>query len=1263
MAKKDFPPRPDKEKADPLEQALAGSGIPDQYRNFARGLTGLSSADRESQMASMAGVNADFAEVETQNSIRSFLSSYDQMVPRRESSTETSVNEVVLSSQEDEPLSSMRGAVKAATERLAKKTQPKVSEGPGAIGGTGFRGRERNPRISLGYKGYRMGDIVMAKRSDGSVEYDWQFMHQRLDTGEIVLRKKTEDGKIIEKEIMPNDFNETQKLPRPRTESQTDARPPAEEEALSPKEEQESAAPVEERRPASPEDQLTAEPEAEKSSQDSGNPTSPKFRPAFWSKDWVEAKEVWKNVFRDATIGYDAEAWAESSDGPGAEKLLHGVNDLIIGLTSSRISSETLKKYSVRIHTDGPTRVFGDTVRVSAETLMKRGPQEIAELLAGQIDEVGNEQTEISGSENKKETAVPEQREGPAAHIGDFVVWETNGTLRFKEPLQIKRIEEDPKSKKPFAFFDEFLTGVPVNELVVSERVVESEQSKTKEVLRRSDINEAENGDFSAAAQRLLRENGFREGNKVIFFAEREREGVLEKDSDGSLKIRDAKGLPWGITAILSASNSYIRRPDIAVGQTKDDFLEPEHESQNPTPNSDTDVEVGTKNRVEQQPINLDAAREAYVKAYGEYNEKHGRQTGNIFNIGGDLSALQAARAVYDAAWKAAAEAGQKELLGGFEEREGGTEIIQARIRGQLQKTFVIDEEKTLAGMKASRELPPQEEKWYKQAWTAYARLPQWQRIAISTAIGAGVALGGGAIAGTALTGAWAGGWALRRASSLSASFGLGAATAPVFAAWDKTFGKKGTKEYKIEKMASVAGNVSDSLENWASEYQRILEETAHREEKQMYLRAAIAAIAGAATSIGFGAAFAHDVPATGGGAGVDHAATSGAHAGPPEHVAPADIRIDKDSSLWKTVEGQLKGKNPDFDHLNPEQQTYVISSLSHDEIRNLGLQTPDHLPAGFKIDPNVFNDDHLKSVLDHARHLTAGQEHNIAANNEAILREHQAYPHEQMTTGRVAQIISAREHPAPLPQTESVLPGDAIISEHAVTSMPLAAHDIPVAAAVPENLTPAGFERSLQSWSFDAAQGQQMIERLQDVGHASPADIHHLLLMAAQKVGDSHPVNINPADTAAVARQLKDYMVIYPEARPLGFTSYDQWAGISGLSMKKFLDEATVAPRAGDIRSALQHTFFHRGVHIQELLRNGKLHKVPLADYHLALARALHNAASNPPAGTTVGDFIAEHHAAMGDHIANAKGQIEAILHNAAQGSKSINSNDILNR
>lgn len=66
--------------------------------------------------------------------------------------------------------------------------------------------------------------------------------------------------------------------------------------------------------------------------------------------------------------------------------------------------------------------------------------------------------------------------------------------------------------------------------------------------------------DYDDPMNCLILDNGFKEGDKVIFFAEKERRGVLEKMQSGTFTIRDEKGNPWGIQGLLMHLEGYIKK-------------------------------------------------------------------------------------------------------------------------------------------------------------------------------------------------------------------------------------------------------------------------------------------------------------------------------------------------------------------------------------------------------------------------------------------------------------------------------------------------------------------------------------------------------------------------------------------------------------------------------------------------------------------------------------------------------------------------------
>lgn len=61
----------------------------------------------------------------------------------------------------------------------------------------------------------------------------------------------------------------------------------------------------------------------------------------------------------------------------------------------------------------------------------------------------------------------------------------------------------------------------------------------------------------------LFTKNGFNEGDKVIFFCEKEREGKLEKKPDGTYCIRDINKNIWGVVGILGDPRGWIvKKPE-----------------------------------------------------------------------------------------------------------------------------------------------------------------------------------------------------------------------------------------------------------------------------------------------------------------------------------------------------------------------------------------------------------------------------------------------------------------------------------------------------------------------------------------------------------------------------------------------------------------------------------------------------------------------------------------------------------------------------
>ena len=54
--------------------------------------------------------------------------------------------------------------------------------------------------------------------------------------------------------------------------------------------------------------------------------------------------------------------------------------------------------------------------------------------------------------------------------IGSEVLWENGGSVQWKEPKKITSIQEDPKSKRKYAFIEGETTGIPLDELILNQR-------------------------------------------------------------------------------------------------------------------------------------------------------------------------------------------------------------------------------------------------------------------------------------------------------------------------------------------------------------------------------------------------------------------------------------------------------------------------------------------------------------------------------------------------------------------------------------------------------------------------------------------------------------------------------------------------------------------------------------------------------------------------------------------------------------------------
>lgn len=164
----------------------------------------------------------------------------------------------------------------------------------------------------------------------------------------------------------------------------------------------------------------------------------------------------------------------------------------------------------------------------------------------------------------------------------------------------------------------------------------------------------------------------------------------------------------------------------------------------------------------------------------------------------------------------------------------------------------------------------------------------------------------------------------------------------------------------------------------------------------------------------------AQDVP-TGGHGPIGEAGAPKPGGLPPEAGLPSEptasdiVDVHKGDSVWTIVKHQLTERDPNFSHLPTEQQDNMISTLTNRVIENphaFGLQDADNLVPGQHLDLGpLFHGPgapDLSNLHEHATQLTSEQIQNIAHNNETLRDWVTAHPHEQLTSERVQDILSA---------------------------------------------------------------------------------------------------------------------------------------------------------------------------------------------------------------------------------------------------------------
>jgi len=637
----------------------------------------------------------------------------------------------------------------------------------------------------------------------------------------------------------------------------------------------------------------------------------------------------------------------------------------------------------------------------------------------------------------------------------------------------------------------------------------------------------------------------------------------------------------------------------------------------------------------------LDEAREAYVKAHREYQEGRKGRPASMYDIGGDISATTEARAAYDAALKAASlEEQQKFLEGKYSAVSEMSPKERMEMNNTLFDKFVVDERRKMTALKLA-ELPEKEQSWYKRAWMAYSSMPRWKKIALSTAIGTGVAVGSGAIAGWGIV--YYAGKRIVISGKLAPmiSKATGAVTTLGYEAYDSTLGRKKTKDYKIKSLRAERGqDIPESLDDLQFEYSDILEKDADREKKRMYLKIAIAAAAGAG-AVGFAA---HHIPSGAEAADGHHGLTdinakTGAGTTPGLHSAEAvpvpkvlehaPIEVHKGDSLWEITAKELQ-KNPDFDKLNDAEKTWTISTMVDRAVAHkdaLHIANPDSLAIGQKIDlSSILKDGDVHSLVEKAGHLTAAQQEHILANNHEISAWLHAHPHEQLTTARVEEIL----HPH---GTGNVPDHGDITTEQPPdldNSIPL--HHLEEFKVTPQHVEVGHIAEQIHQMPYNPDNGQQVIRHLDSMNQIPPMEMRQLMLIAAERAGDHHPIVVN-IGVMEMHHRMQDYLVSYPRAQGFGFHSYDHWARVRDVPVHRFAEDTTISPRPEALQSALRHSFFHPGAKVHEM-QGGALRSVPLEERHANLGMAIRGNSDlvrSAPRNMTVGQFVAAHHGAIG--------------------------------
>ena len=475
MAKRDLPPQDltsvEEQQEKRLNRLFADSGLPASYEGFVRNVRDLSYGERRQQTEDMVSFMKnenpeDFADGTLEQKIKRFFSAYDKEFPRREMSAEIAEPQKTRPAAESAPVQESREVAPETPETPTNVIAPAETDAESAS-----PAKEAESATSkLAVEDMAALKEIFAKF--GVPEKYWDLTRELIEAPAEIREAKLEElkGKKKVRRAIESSLtylaegsailrrNEAAAIEQDsRLDHAGDTMPP---------EHAADEAPVAEAAP-----DLSSEQEAQ-----------PAREPAPEKKEdiWYEKSREWDKHFRSAIVSGTAKEWIGSPDGPGAEKFFEAADNFVTHLLQDKdLLPLLVTKYELYVHRGG-TFATENMINVSVRDLMEKNPEALAKSLIRQIrkqEEMPIEPEEEPAREIEIGPHPAERASGPEAREkrayirpGDLVIWETNGTLRFKQPIRVIRIDKDPRSKRTFAFFEEFPTGIPVDELVKQEQ-------------------------------------------------------------------------------------------------------------------------------------------------------------------------------------------------------------------------------------------------------------------------------------------------------------------------------------------------------------------------------------------------------------------------------------------------------------------------------------------------------------------------------------------------------------------------------------------------------------------------------------------------------------------------------------------------------------------------------------------------------------------------------------------------------------------------